>query len=127
MIAHWEKRAFFDITAYLADEPSVPVRLRKLGQVAANAAPDAYGGVAAEPAIRAWSRADASVAAAVHRVDTLRIDYLHEQLSSIGLGNPDFARIIYATLIGLEDLSSRDGQANESPLGTVIDLILSLE
>jgi hypothetical protein len=48
-------------------------------------------------------------------------------LDEIGITNPEFARLIYAGLIGLEDLSSRDQQEHAGPMGTLIDLILSLE
>lgn len=127
MLDHWEQHAFTNIIEALESEPSVPVRLRKLGQIAANAAPAEYGGAGVEPAIRAWARAAPEVAAVVQRVDEKRLGYLADALSEIGLTNPDFARIIYATLIGLEDLSSRDDQANAGPMGTLIDLILTLE
>lgn len=127
MLKHWEQHAYTDIVDALQDEPSVQVRLRKLGQIAANAAPADYGGVAVEPAIRAWGRASSEVSAAVHRVDEKRLAYLESQLGEIGLGNPEFSRIIYAALIGLEDLSSRDGQPVTGPMGTLIDLVLMLE
>ena len=127
MLAHWEQRAFSDIIALLEEEPSIPKRLRRLGKIAANAAWPGYGDGPIEPAIRAWSRSDMTVARAVERVDTQRLEYLAKTLAEIGLTNPDFARIIYAGLIGLEDLSSRDGQAMQEPMGTLVDLILTLE
>ena len=127
MLSYWEQRAFTDIVAHLAHEPSVPKRLRLLGQIAANAAWPGYEGTPIEPAIRAWSRSEPHVSQAVQRVDAQRLDYLTAMLGEIGLTNPDFARLIYAGLIGLEDLSSRDGQSPAEPLGTMIDLILSLE
>ncbi len=127
MLKHWEQRAFADIATNLATEASLPTRLRRLGQIAANLPEADYGGVTVETAIRAWARSDPSVAEALHRVDALRLRYLDELLTEIGLTNPDFARIIYAGLIGLEDLSSRDGLSYEAPIGTLIDLILALE
>ncbi len=127
MLTYWEQRAFADIVTHLETEISIPKRLRHLGQIAANAAWPGYDGPPIEPAIRAWSRSDAMVAEAVQRIDTKRLDYLARMLGELGLTNPDFARIIYAGLIGLEDLSSRDGQDRAAPLGTLIDLVLTLE
>ncbi|MFT7595079.1 MAG: AcrR family transcriptional regulator [Paracoccaceae bacterium] len=127
MLDHWEQRAFAEIVTYLEAEPSLPKRLRRLGQIAATLPGAEFGGVAIEAAIRAWARSDDIVNAAVQRIDARRLAYLRELLDGIGLSNPDFARIIYAGLIGLEDLSSRDGQPIESPLETLIDLILALE
>lgn len=127
MLDLWEQRAFTDIVAKLEDEPSLPLRLRKLGQIAANAAPDGFGGVAAEPALRAWARSDPKVSQAVLRVDIQRLKYLEGLLSQMDLANPELARIIYAGLIGLEELSSRDAASLADPLGTLIDLILALK
>jgi len=127
MLAHWEQQAFTQVVTYLEAEPSLSKRLRRLGQsVGIGLGPD-YGGVAVEASIRAWARSDTLVNAAVLRVDAQRLGYLSDLLDGNGLGNPDFARIIYAGLIGLEDLSSRDGLALDSPLETLIDLILALE
>ena len=127
MLDHWEQRAFSDVVDFLSDEPTVPMRLRKLGKIAANAAGEEFGGLLVEPAIRAWARSDPAVAQAVRKVDAQRLDYLNQLLAELGITNPDFARLIYASLIGLEDLSSRDGQPGQRPLGTLIDLILALE
>jgi len=127
MMIYWEQQGFSDIVAVLEDEPSIPKRLRRLGEIAGNAAWPGYEGTPPEPAIRAWSRSDAMVAEVVERVDRKRLAYLSETLGELGLTNPDFARIIYAGLIGLEDLSSRDGQDRTEPLGTLIDLVLTLE
>ena len=127
MLDHWEKRAFSDVVDFLRDEPTVPMRLRKLGKIAANAAGEEFGGAQVEPAIRAWARSDPAVGQAVQNVDAQRLGYLNELLAELGITNPDFARLIYASLIGLEDLSSRDGQSIQRPLGTLIDLILALE
>lgn len=127
MLEHWEKRAFTDVVDFLDDEPALPVRLRKLGKIAANAAGSEYGGAQLEPALRAWARSDGAVASALLRVDELRLAYLQNLLSDLDIKNADFARLIYASLIGLEDLSSRDNIPTQQPLGTLIDLILALE
>lgn len=127
MLDHWEQRAFHDIATYLETEPSLSKRLRRLGQIAANLPGEEFGGVAIEADIRAWARSDEAVNAAVRRIDAQRLTYLRDLLDGIGLSNPDFARIIYAGLIGLEDLSSRDDLPIDGPLETLIDLILALE
>lgn len=127
MMTFWQQGAFADIVAFLEREPSVPKRLRLLGQIATGAAWAGYQGAPIEPAIRAWSRSDAKVAQVVLQIDQQRLSYLTTMLDEIGITNPEFARLIYAGLIGLEDLSSRDGQEHAEPMGTLIDLILSLE
>lgn len=127
MLDYWQQGAFADIVKHLEREPSIPKRLRLLGQIATGAAWPGYEGAPIEPAIRAWSRSEAKVAKVVLQIDELRLGYLGEMLGEIGLTNPELPRLIYAGLIGLEDLSSRDGQEHAGPMGTLIDLILSLE
>jgi len=127
MLTYWQQGTFTDIVAYLEREPAIPKRLRLLGQIATGAAWSDYDGAPIEPAIRAWSRSDAKVAQVVLQIDEQRLSYLSKMLGEIGITNPEFARLIYAGLIGLEDLSSRDQQDHAGPMGTLIDLILSLE
>ena len=127
MLAHWEQRAFSDIVKHLEAEQSLAKRLQQLGRIAATGPGPEYGGPMVEPAIRAWALSGAAVAEALRRVDAQRLGYLDELLSEIGLTNPDFARIIYAGLIGLEDLSTRDDLPYQSPMSTLIDLILALK
>ena len=127
MMAHWETRGFSEITAALEGSGAHRDRLRRLGEIAGQGAEKSYGGVALEPAIRAWARGNADVAEAVARIDHLRLEYLAALLGDMGLTNPEFARLIYAGLIGLEDLAARDGGEVAAPLSTLIDLILALE
>lgn len=127
MMAHWEARGFAEITALVEAEDTPAQRLRRLGELAAKGAEKPYGGGALEPAIRAWALADPEVARAVARIDGLRLEYLGGLLSAHGLTNPDFARVIYAALIGLEDLAVHDDGPVAPPLATLIDLILALE
>ncbi len=127
MMLHWETRGYDEITALVETEHSAPQKLRRLAEIAAKGAENAYGGAATEPAIRAWARSDPMVAQAVARLDRLRLEYLGDLLGELGLTNPEFARLIYAALIGLEELHLTDGKAVAPPLATLIDLILALE
>lgn len=126
LLKDWESRAYADIVTQIEEEDSATHKLRALGQIAVSGAPDDYGGIALEPAIRAWGRGDAEVAEAVARVDGLRMQYLSALLKEIGLTNPELVRILYASFIGMEDLSSRDGEVNGPAMGTLVDLILAL-
>ncbi len=126
MLKEWESKAYADIVTQIDDEDSAAHKLRTLGQIAVSGAPAEYGGIALEPAIRAWGRSDPAVAEAVARVDGLRMQYLSALLKEIGLTNPELVRILYASFIGMEDLSSRDGEVNGPAMGTLVDLILAL-
>lgn len=127
MLAHWEKTAFRDVVSDLEVEQTPHRRLRRLGRIAAKTPGPEYGGAAIEPAIRAWARADAQVESSVRRIDDMRLDYLGSLLAACGLTAPEFARIIYAGLIGLEDMATRDGKDVQAPMETLIDLVLALE
>lgn len=124
MLAYWEQRAFDDVVAHLKHEPDPRARLRKLGHYAAAPVPPEFGGVDVEPAIRAWARADRDVAAATLRIDRQRLSYLHDLLADIGIPPDPLARIIYAALIGLEDLATRDQVDTAPALTQLIELLL---
>ena len=94
--------------------------------IAAQSAPEEFGGAGAEPAIRAWARENHIVADAVDRIDAKRMAYLTALLTEIGLTNSDLSRIIYGALLGMQDLSTRDGADNSQALGTLVDLIIAL-
>ncbi|WP_270731907.1 TetR/AcrR family transcriptional regulator [Shimia sp. Alg240-R146] len=126
MLHTWEARAYDDIVAQLETHETSVLKLRALGQIAVSGAPEEYGGMALEPAIRAWGRSDAAVSEAVARVDGLRMQYLAKLMQDIGLSNPELVRILYASFIGMEDLSSRDALENGAAMGTLVDLILAL-
>ena len=126
MIAHWEAHAITGIIDQLETELKPAARLRKLVQLASTQSRSRHKGNNLEPSIRAWSRASDMAAQAVSRVDEQRLAYLAGLLAECGVTNPDLARAIHAAVIGMADLSTRDGQANERAIGTLIDLILAL-
>lgn len=126
LLAEWESKAYADIVAQIEAQDSAVHKLRALGQIAVSGAPKEYGGIGLEPAIRAWGRGDPLVTQAIAQVDRLRMQYLSALMTEIGLTNPELVRILYASVIGMEDLSSRDGETNGPAMGTLVDLILAL-
>jgi len=56
-------------------------------------------------------------------VDAERQTYLTLLLRELGLGNPDFARALQATLIGLPQMGGTDS----APFGTLVDTVLALD
>jgi AcrR family transcriptional regulator len=100
--------------------------LRRLVQQAANHDDPALGVASVDAALRAWARSEPAAAAALARVDRARLDRLSELLTRCGVTNPELARALYASAIGMADLSARDGHDNDSALGTLVDLVLAL-
>ncbi|MGH1369630.1 MAG: TetR/AcrR family transcriptional regulator [Maritimibacter sp.] len=125
MIAHWQAHAFEAVTAAVDDLGPPTARLYKLGELATDS-PEAYGGAAAEPAIRAWAQSDHTVAQSVRLIDEKRLEYLSGLLRELDLTNPDFARIIYGAYIGMGTLSAADDADNADAMSTLMAAILAL-
>jgi len=125
MLDYWEQRAFASIVESLAGIESPTKRLRMLVGMASLPNTD-VGGMPAETALRAWGRSNPEVMAAIARVDAKREAYLADLLGELDVTNREYARVLYAALIGLEDLSSRDERPIAAPFETLIDTILAL-
>lgn len=126
MADYWLTHAYAEV-ARQVDAGGTPIeRLHMLGEISTT--PDeAYGGVAAEPAIRAWAQSNPTVANAVAEIDAKRLTYLTGLLAELGLTNPDFARIIYGAYIGMDTLSATDGVKNVGAMSTLMAAILALQ
>ncbi|MGX9355535.1 TetR/AcrR family transcriptional regulator [Roseobacteraceae bacterium S113] len=91
-------------------------------------APEAYGGAAAEPAIRAWARFEPDVAARLERVDARRIAFIAEDFAALRLPDAQIkARLVYAAHIGTEQLQLTLGGDGRDELEELIALILSAQ
>lgn len=119
MLDLWQDKAFTGIVAALDAFPTAEDKLRQLAQIASDGAPDRFGGLRIEPAIRAWSLRDARVAEAVTRIDSARIDYVAQLLQTLGKSRSD-AVLFYSAYVGLHDLQAR-GQSGAA--GTLSDLL----
>ena len=124
MLTLWVDRAYYAITASLASIPDPAIRLKQLGTLAVTS-DETHGGARAEPAIRAWAQSTPEVAAAVQKIDALRIGYVADILAELDLPDPDLPRIIYAAYIGLGTLSAVDGLTNETAMSKLITALLT--
>lgn len=125
MLEYWEEIAKREIITLLDAIPAPEHKLRAMAQLATQPQEN-YGGIGAEPAIRAWAKGNADVAGAVHRVDAARLGHLSGIFEQMGMGNPDLPRVFYAGLIGLQELAQGDEGASETPLATLADLMIAL-
>lgn len=126
MLDLWEARTAQDVAEAADHEPNPIKRLRALGTAVTHRSPEAVGSDRAEAAIRAWALENEMIAAALARVDKLRMDHIADTLSDIGVTNPEISRILYGAFIGMRDLSAKDGADNSEAMGTLVDLILAL-
>ena len=114
LIAAWRTRAIAVLQDALGDTSSPDQRLRNFGAAVLRDP--------SEPALRIWAQNNAAVAEMLAAVDAERHTYLTLMLRELGLGNPDFARALQATLIGLPQMGA-DGTA---AYDTLIDTVLAL-
>jgi hypothetical protein len=66
------------------------------------------------------------VGAVLAEVDRARMGFIQNLLTEVEITNPEMARIIYAAHVGMQDLTTRDGIDNASPMGSLVDLVLAL-
>jgi AcrR family transcriptional regulator len=116
VVKHWQSKAFADVLHALEDDGNAEQRLRRFGK---NILSNVH-----DPAIRAWGRADKSVAKAITQVDAERLKYLVNLLRKLGISNDDFARSALAALVGLPAITGRKQAAKSYE--TLIDLVLAL-
>ncbi len=126
MLALWQEKAFTGIVEGLADIPNAESKLRALAQIANDGAPDRFGGLLIEPAIRAWSLHDPNVAEAVVEIDGKRIDYTADLLEACGQPRA-LAVLFYGAFLGLDDLQARGRVDTGGALVALMDRILGPE
>lgn len=124
MMELWEQRAVTDIIDALAPVPNPRDRLRELAKIAQETPTELDPNQASEGAIRAWARAAPLVRHTVDRVDARRLAYLDTLLIEAKVPPTPYSQMIYATLIGLDDLQISQNQS-PNPLCHLIELILA--
>lgn len=123
LLTAWTARAntaLFD-AAEQAETHAAALR-RMAQQIAAPTADDPFA--TAEPAMRAWSASHDGARTAVAQVDAARLTVITALLERVGVSNPEMARIILATAIGLPRDAAGDPMGD--PMGTLVDLVLAL-
>ncbi|WP_306153066.1 TetR/AcrR family transcriptional regulator [Roseovarius sp. MMSF_3281] len=115
----WEKTAQTALSQAQAGSGTATSRLRHTAQTLADQA-------GADAAIRAWARGHDGAAETLARVDAARLDCLHALLSEVGISNPEMARIILASGIGMAQLGEIHDHDNTGAIGSLVDLVLAL-
>lgn len=123
MLDHWIDQAYSAVTQELDDGLDPETQLYRLMELAART-PEEYGGKQAEPAIRAWARADPMVAAAVAEIDQKRIGFLAYLLADSGKEHEVSAPLIYAAYVGYLSLAGVDEEAVEEGLKLLLRRVL---
>lgn len=128
MLHHWLQVATHDIIADVSDDGLGPKeQLRRLVDIATGGRSEPYGGALTEAAIRDWARYDENAAATLKTVDTARRHFLKMLFEKSGIPLAQcvsYANILYATLIGLEQLSPAGALERKNDLSALLTLLL---
>ncbi|MCF6363648.1 MAG: TetR/AcrR family transcriptional regulator [Gammaproteobacteria bacterium] len=128
MLRHWLQVATHDIISDVAgDEPGPKEQLRRLVDIATGKKNEPYGGAQAEAAIRDWARYDENAAATLKTVDATRRQFLSALFEKSGVPPAQctsYANILYAALIGLEQLSLTGVLERKNDLSALLALLL---
>jgi AcrR family transcriptional regulator len=84
---------------------------------------EVYGGIEVEPALRDWGRIDPHARAVLERVDRRRLEDLQDFLRAAGVMETELlprAQLIYAAVIGLENLRLTTGDEMAPPLRALV-------
>ena len=122
LLTLWEERAAAALETTLEDRATPVSKLRATAQMLARTGQE----MTVESAIRAWARDHSGARASLARVDAQRLELIGRLLADIGIANPEMARIIHATGIGLSDLPEDEPGRNASAIGSLVDLVLAL-
>jgi AcrR family transcriptional regulator len=124
MLELWETLATTAITAAVRGSGKDPVGKLLLLVDMVSVRPDAvYGGVEIEPALRDWGRTDARARTFIERVDRQRLDDVAGFLRDAGVVQAELlpkAQLIYAAVIGLENLRLTTGGEMGPPLRALV-------
>ena len=121
----WEAEALSPLARILEEEPNSGAKLRRLGQQITDYSSPVTDGKNPERAVRAWAQGGAKVAQRVAKVDNLRLNLLTELLRDSDITNPDWARVILGSTIGIKSLPENARDA-DGPMGSLVDLVLAL-
>ncbi len=111
----WKRRAASTLVNVLEGDAPVAERLQAVGAPAP-----------AEAAMRAWARSNSAAAAELSEIDQLRLAATAALLRDAGISNPEIARGLYASAVGLAALAPEGSPEDRAALDTLVDLVLAL-
>jgi AcrR family transcriptional regulator len=128
MLELWEALATTAITAAVKASGRDPLgQLMLLVDMVSVRPGETYGGVQIEPAFRDWGRTDPRAREVLVRVDRQRLVDLQDFLAAAGVTETELlpkAQLIYAAVIGLENLRLTTGGEMAPPLRALVSQLV---
>lgn len=128
MLDHWMQVATLSPRdTALASHATPRESLRQLVTFAAKGGGEEYGGQFAEIAVREWARVDELAQDAVQKVDVLRLKVVQDCFEAHGQNADQAAqnaRLLYATLIGMDHLQASHVTDVEAELQQLLEMLL---
>ncbi|MES0870752.1 transcriptional regulator, TetR family [Pseudovibrio denitrificans] len=128
MLDHWEELATQQIIAQVdAGSPDPKQRLYDLIEIAASEVSEEYGANGVSNALRNWAQFDELARAYTTKIDRRRLEYVESLFSQVPQTRKHAkinAQILYATLIGAEQLDQADTKAC---LAQTLDIMMGSE
>lgn len=125
LLIAWQDKAASAIISSVASIADPRARLQALARIAQTPAPEAFGGQQVEVAIRAWALSSPEVMAALQSIDQQRIAFLEIILHDMGISDPTYAAMFYATFLGTDDLASKHDPNMAKALDAAVTLLLA--
>ncbi len=126
LLATWQDKAAAAVIVGLSDIADPKERLKALASFAKTPAPKAYGGQQVEVAIRAWALGSPEVMAVLQAIDKQRIAFVQDTLAEMGISDPAYAAMFYATFLGTDDLAAKHDLTMTKALDAAVALLLRL-
>jgi len=131
MIDLWLEEGTISVIKELESLP-VPAaeRLRRLVEISVSERSEPFGGMKLESAIRDWARYEPEVRSAAEQTDRKRLAYLESLFRKAGADEQqsnEKAALLYATLIGLQEIAYLTGPGPNAyrSLSVMLNLLLS--
>jgi len=131
MIDLWLEEGTISVIEEL-ESMSLPAaeRLQRLVEISVSERSEPFGGMKLESAIRDWARYEPEVRSAAQKTDRKRLAYLENLFREAGADEQlckENAALLYAMLIGLQELSYLDGSSLNARrrLSATLNLLLS--
>ncbi|QFT57817.1 Transcriptional regulator, TetR family [Sulfitobacter sp. THAF37] len=119
LLSRWRQDALAQLETLTLQDGPADRRLRDFGRAMLTDR--------SEPSLRLWAQTLPEVGRALAHVDAARLSYLESLLRQLGLGNPDFARALLASLVGLPQVAAPEPDSAGAAFDVLVDTVLALQ